>query len=506
MSRALVVESDAAFAALVQDRLHGAGFETEVVDDGAQALAAAGQRQLDLVVVDLSLPVVPGIEVIRALRDQPATRAVPILAVSDPLDGTRRVEVLRAGANELIVRPVDFEELVLRAQRLSGQSPVEPVALEGRLDAHPLWEVLQFVEHAGKDGRLLVWDRRGTGRLAVVAGLPTFAEWESLRGEEAMLAMLGLKRGRFRFVAEAEPVDREQAPPALKVRRALLRAAWLDDELEQRRAFLPATGTPLQLTGKRPPDPEGEFAELPIRQMLEHLEAHPAARLYDLVEQQWAAPQKTRLAAAWLREQGAVEVADLALRLEDLPSTTEIAVSEVLETALVELLSAARERGLERSPLPFLLVAEPGAWPRLRALLAAAPPSWRPEALAELAEQLELRRGGTGILSTEAGAVALHVQQLSAAVRERVEAVVPACAAVIVWLSGLEERESVAGVVARLEQAGRAGGVILAPSEETRAAAGSLIEGRGRWRLVEEAPESLFGLLRLLDPRGAAAL
>ncbi len=506
MSRALVVESDAAFAALVEDRLHNAGFETEVVDDGAQALSAAGRRQLDLVVVDLTLPVVPGIEVIRALRDQPATRSVPILAVSDPLDGTRRVAVLRAGANELIVRPVDFEELVLRAQRLSGQSPVEPVALEGRLDAHPLWEVLQFVEHAGKDGRLLVWDRRGTGRLSVVAGLPTFAEWESLRGEEAILAMLGLKRGRFRFVADAKPGERERELPPLKMRRALMRSAWLEDELEQRSAFLPATGTPLQLTGKGAPEPEGEFAELPIRPLLEYLEAHPAARLFDLVEQQWAAPQKTRLAAAWLREQGVLEAAELALSLEDLPSTTELAVSEVLESALVELLSAARERGLERTPLPFLVVAEEGVWPRLTALVAAAPPSWRPEVVSELVEQLELQKGGTGRLATESGSVALHVQLLNAAVRERIEAVVPACAAVIVWLDDLREKEAVAGVVARLDRNDKGCGVILAPSPETRSAARTLLEGRHRWRLVEEAPESLFGVFRLLDPRGAAAL
>ena len=83
MGRVLVLETDSVFAAVLEDRLHVAGHQVVLLDEPARAIAAAGERQCDLVILAMELQVVPGIEVVRNLRSQPETSAVPILALSE---------------------------------------------------------------------------------------------------------------------------------------------------------------------------------------------------------------------------------------------------------------------------------------------------------------------------------------------------------------------------------------------------------------------------------------
>ena len=443
MGRILLIEPDRVFAALVEEKLRAAGLEVEVAGDEPQALAAAARRRPETIVLDLDLPMVGGLELMRALGEQLAGSPPPIVALADPLDGPHRVEVLRAGATELLFRPVDLDELTIRVERLSrAGAGDEGMALEGRLDATPLWEVTQFLEQSAKGGQLLVWDRTASGRLRLDGGRVVDAEWEGLRGAEALMAMLGLQQGRFRVV-DAPAVSAGGREP-LELRKAMMEAAWIEDELAKRRRSLPATGTPLRWTGHEPGDPPEELPEMPVERVVAYLAGHPQARLYDLLSEGWAAPQRVRLAVAWLRERGALETDAASLHRQEFPTTMEIAASEVLDLAVDELAREARDRGFAGSPSHFLVVAEPERWAAVRALVEAVPRSWRPEAVEALGRRLELSHAGSIEIPSREGSVALHFHKLVAGeARARVESIVPVCAGVLVWLDGLVDAPSV---------------------------------------------------------------
>ena len=89
------------------------------------------------------------------------------------------------------------------------------------------------------------------------------------------------------------------------------------------------------------------------------------------------------------------------------------------------------------------------------------------------------------------------MQVLADAVQPQVNAIVPGCAGVLVWIRGTEALESVRAVAQRLETSGPRGaaGVLVA-----RAEAVPLVRGTKRWRSTPHEPQSLLGLLRLLHP------
>jgi hypothetical protein len=408
------------------------------------------------------------------------------------------VRVLRTGADELITRPLDLDEMMLRVGRLTRSSAVGGMAFEGRLESHPMREVVRFIERAEKPGELIVWGRAGSGRLRLDESGGLSAEWERHAGDEALLAIVGLKKGRFRFVAESDGEVATADGVGVRLERALMEAAWIEEELEKRREALPPSGRSLELVAGPVPLPSGRFAPLPVTEVAEALRERGSARLFDLVAMIDTAPQKVGLAVAWLCERGAVRV---AARDEDFPTTVEIAAAEVLDAAVDELALAARAAGSRANPVPYLLLAEEGAWEELAAIVAGAPPSWRPESVTELGEKLRERGGGSATVDTDAGSVTLHLRRLSESARGRIEAIAPVCAGVLLWLGDGGSVEPARALIARVEAgAGCHRAVLIAPGERGGERAEELLGGGDGWLRVPHAPRSLLGVLRLLIP------
>jgi two-component system response regulator MprA len=114
-SRILVVEDDARLAATLERVLIAEGHQVEVVGDGLVALRRAREQPFDLVVLDIMLPSLDGVDVCRRLR---ATGQVPILLLT-ALGGTdERVRGLDAGADDYLVKPFAYEELLARVRAL----------------------------------------------------------------------------------------------------------------------------------------------------------------------------------------------------------------------------------------------------------------------------------------------------------------------------------------------------------------------------------------------------
>jgi len=108
----LVVDDEPTIAEVVARYLERAGYQTAIAHDGDQALACADRRRPDLVVLDLMLPGVDGLEVMRRLRGRPAPPGVILLTAKG--EESDRVIGLRLGADDYVVKPFSPAELVAR--------------------------------------------------------------------------------------------------------------------------------------------------------------------------------------------------------------------------------------------------------------------------------------------------------------------------------------------------------------------------------------------------------
>jgi two-component system OmpR family response regulator len=131
--RILLVEDDPALAASLKQGLRQMGFAVELSSDGAEADAILALRSFDLVVLDLGLPGMSGMEVLKRYRKRGAATPVLILTARDALQD--RVSGLKAGADDYVLKPFDFEELEARIQALLRRTQSER---EGYIEAGTL--------------------------------------------------------------------------------------------------------------------------------------------------------------------------------------------------------------------------------------------------------------------------------------------------------------------------------------------------------------------------------
>jgi DNA-binding response OmpR family regulator len=124
-ARVLVVEDDATVAEVVRSYMTHAGFDVDQAADGPTALAVATRTRPDLVVLDLMLPGLSGLEVCRRLRStRPDIGVVMLTALGEESD---RLVGLETGADDYLVKPFSPRELVLRVRSVLRRSGVVPV-------------------------------------------------------------------------------------------------------------------------------------------------------------------------------------------------------------------------------------------------------------------------------------------------------------------------------------------------------------------------------------------
>ncbi len=134
MKRILLVEDDADIAQILKRNLEReAGFAVAVEPDGRSALRAALREPPDVVLLDLNLPGMDGLEVCRRLRETPETCRVPILMLTARVEEADRVRGLDLGADDYITKPFSTREVAARVRavlRRSGRAEEEVEALE----------------------------------------------------------------------------------------------------------------------------------------------------------------------------------------------------------------------------------------------------------------------------------------------------------------------------------------------------------------------------------------
>lgn len=166
MAKVLIVEDEADLCQVIAYGLRQSGHDPLCVGRGADALRIAQSEHLDLVLLDMVLPDIPGTEVCRALRGAHATRHVPVIILSARGDEIDRVVGFEVGADDYVVKPFSVREVMLRVnallRRVSAPRPVEadPNSVFGCLeidrDAHRLWVEGREVELTVLEFRLLL--------------------------------------------------------------------------------------------------------------------------------------------------------------------------------------------------------------------------------------------------------------------------------------------------------------------------------------------------------------
>jgi two-component system, OmpR family, alkaline phosphatase synthesis response regulator PhoP len=115
----LVVEDEHDIAGLIKHTLEKiGGIEVEIVESGDQALRVVNERAPDLLLLDLNLPVLSGLEVCRILRARPNTAHVPIIMLTARTSESDRVTGLDVGADDYITKPFSLRELAARVRAL----------------------------------------------------------------------------------------------------------------------------------------------------------------------------------------------------------------------------------------------------------------------------------------------------------------------------------------------------------------------------------------------------
>ena len=112
----LVVEDDRMVGQFVTRGFEEQRIQVELVDEGRAALERASQSDYDVIVLDLRLPQMSGIEVLRTLRDRGVATPVLVLTAQDAVES--KVQALRTGADDYVTKPFAFEELLARVEAL----------------------------------------------------------------------------------------------------------------------------------------------------------------------------------------------------------------------------------------------------------------------------------------------------------------------------------------------------------------------------------------------------
>jgi len=158
--RVLVIEDEQKMADLIKRGLEEEGIEVETAYDGDVGFEAGKSENIDLIILDLNLPVLSGLEVCRVLRSRPDGRHLPIIMLTARSSESDRVAGLELGADDYVTKPFSPRELLarIRAVLRRYQTPSDLPARDGKRRAYRFagWEFnLRTRKLTAPDGRKL---------------------------------------------------------------------------------------------------------------------------------------------------------------------------------------------------------------------------------------------------------------------------------------------------------------------------------------------------------------
>jgi len=208
----LIIEDDPELQRQLSDSLRAEGYETEVSAEGNDGLYLAREFEYQLAIIDLGLPGISGIDVIRSLRAENYT--LPILILTARSSWKDKVHGLKAGADDYLVKPFEFEELLARVEallrRASGFSShlIEhgPIRLDTR--TQELWVDDMEVDLTAFEYKLLDYFLRNPKRIVSKTALMDYLyDDESDRDVNVLEVLIGRLRRKLDPDNALKPIE-----------------------------------------------------------------------------------------------------------------------------------------------------------------------------------------------------------------------------------------------------------------------------------------------------------
>jgi CheY-like chemotaxis protein len=484
MARLLLIEDDRSAVHAMEAALRGAGHRVVVTASLTGVERAVGPGRAQAVVLNAILRGASGFELLAKLRETPAAQPLPVLLVTTLAEPADRVRALQAGADDLLLSPYEPDELVARVHRLLASADRRPAELEGVLGRVSLPELLQLLESGGSSGTLEVLGDLCHGWIQVERGAPIRARFGDLVGREAVLAMLDLDSGRFRYAPGAPTEPGTVAREDMSIPNLMFTAAWLADERSRRpQVSRDSLVRRTERSSDRLEIPEG-YEAVPLARIARCLDERPMVAVRELEDQVRSAPGMVQLAVAMLVEQG------LASTHRAVAPPTD----DDLLTAIRAVVGAVRSVRPDRPVVEVLLLADQKVFGSVLELRQRVP---RRLLLAPGDSLAAAWRGGrvaTLPIGDGPDTVIVHVASS--------EGSEPANGArlggydgVVLWTADGSTPARLPKVIEAVE-GGRGCGVVLVPDRASAFRAVATLNGHRRWSAAEIAPESLAPILQ----------
>ena len=118
MPTILLVEDNELNRDMLSRRLVRKGYDVLIAEDGVKGLSAATDGKPDLILMDMSLPVMDGWEATRRLKAEPQTQAIPVIALTAHAMSSDREKAVAAGCDDYDTKPIELERLLAKIERL----------------------------------------------------------------------------------------------------------------------------------------------------------------------------------------------------------------------------------------------------------------------------------------------------------------------------------------------------------------------------------------------------
>jgi DNA-binding response OmpR family regulator len=235
--RVLVVDDEPKLCSILEKVLTDRGYDVKITDNGRKALEVIPQFDPHLVIADVALPEMDGLELCRRIRSDARFRATRFIFLTSKDAREDEIEGLAVGADDYIIKPLDVEKLLARVDaRLRWMDavkvgPASDGSMEGSLDGRNLIDVLQILELGQRTGELEIHEGDRKALISLSLGNVVSAVCGLDTGKDAVLAALTWARGRFRFT----PLKKVKGSEKIEITPLLLEWAQASDEEARRK-------------------------------------------------------------------------------------------------------------------------------------------------------------------------------------------------------------------------------------------------------------------------------
>lgn len=217
----LIIDDDQAQQEILDEHLNLAGFTALHATDSEKGFTLLKKNSVALILLDINMPKMDGFQTIEVLRNNPQTRAIPVLFLTSLDRQYLKIKGLELGADDYVTKPYNGAELVARIKaiiRRKGKTSTQEFALSGDIKEIGMGDLLQSISQTQKTGKIEFADMNGE---VIISGENLIWVHQGHSDQmEALLRLMLMEHGRFAVSYDNFPVP--ESKQVITVMKALL--------------------------------------------------------------------------------------------------------------------------------------------------------------------------------------------------------------------------------------------------------------------------------------------